>query len=306
MSIRRWRIGTRGSALALWQAHFVRERLAQADPGCRAEIEVIKTSGDLIQDRALLDAGGKGLFVKEIQTALLENKIDLAVHSLKDYPASNPKELVLACVPERQDRRDALVLARDRPISGLRSDARVATGSLRRHHQAKLLFPEWMITGLRGNVDTRLKKLDAGRFDAIMLAAAGLRRLGCEERISRLFEPEEIVPAAGQGAIAVECRAADKAVRAVLGRIENGKARREVEVERLFLKELGGGCTTPLGITARIEADVVVLHAFLASIRGERHLKESAEGPAEKAQTLALELLRRFWERGASELLERE
>ncbi len=306
MTIRRWRIGTRGSALALWQAHFVQERLAQADPSCFAEVEVIKTSGDLIQDRALLEVGGKGLFVKEIQTALLEGKVDLAVHSLKDYPAENPKELVLACVPERQDRRDALVMQKGQPLSSLPVDAVVATGSLRRRHQAKLLFPRWEIAGLRGNVDTRLKKLDAGQFNGILLASAGLRRLGYDARIGRYFEPNEMVPAVGQGAIAVECRANDKEMRALLGRIESPKARREVEAERRFLRELGGNCTTPLGITAIIDGDKVELHAFLASIRGERHLKDHASGAAEKAESLALELLKRFWGNGASELLERE
>ncbi len=306
MSAHRWRIGTRGSALALWQAHFVQRRLAEADPSCVAEVEIIKTSGDLIQDRALLEVGGKGLFVKEIQTALLEGAVDLAVHSLKDYPAENPQGLLLACVPERQDRRDALVMPRGKSANELPADAVVATGSLRRHHQAKLLFPRWKIAGLRGNVDTRLKKLDAGQCNAILLASAGLRRLGYESRIARLFEPQEMVPAVGQGAIAIECRSNDKEAKAFLGRIEAKVARRETGAERHFLRELGGNCTTPLGITAVIEGERAELYAFLASIKGERHMKDHIAGPAVKAEELASTLLKRFWEQGAAELLEKE
>ncbi len=306
MTARRWRIGTRGSALALWQAHFVRDRLAEADPGCIVDIEVIRTSGDKVQDRALLEVGGKGLFVKEIQTALLEGSVDLAVHSLKDYPAENPPSLALACVPQRQDRRDALVLPTGRALEGLSAGARVGTGSLRRHHQARLLHPGWRVEGLRGNVDTRLKKVDAGQLDAVILAAAGLKRLGYEGRISRLFDPEEMVPAVGQGAIAVECRSDDREVLSVLGRVEDTPARREVEAERRFLRGLGGSCTTPLGINAQLGSDRVVLRGFLASVKGDRHLKDRLEGPAEKAEALADELLKRFWDRGAAELMDRE
>lgn len=306
MKGRRWRIGTRGSALALWQAHYVRERLLEADPGCAVEIEVIKTSGDRIQDRALLEVGGKGLFVKEIQTALLEGTADLAVHSLKDYPAENPEALLLACVPQRQDRRDALVMPQGRPLDSLPTEPHVGTGSLRRHYQAQLLFPKWVISGLRGNVDTRLKKADTGQVDAVILAAAGLKRLGYEARISRAFTPDEMVPAVGQGAIAVECRADDREMRAVLGRMEDAVARREVEAERRFLQGLGGSCTTPLGISAELSGDRVTLRGFLSSLRGDRHIRERLEGPATKAEPLADQLLQLFWDRGAAALLERE
>jgi len=306
VSGRKWRIGTRGSALALWQAHFVRERLLEADPECAVEIEVIKTSGDRIQDRALLEVGGKGLFVKEIQTALLEGTADLAVHSLKDYPAENPAALALACVPQRHDRRDALVMPSGKPLEKLPDEPHVGTGSLRRHYQAQILHPKWIISGLRGNVDTRIKKTDTGQFDAVILAAAGLKRLGYEGRISRTFSPDEMVPAVGQGAIAVECRADDREMRAVLGGLEDVRARREIEAERRFLQGLGGSCTTPLGISAELAGDRVVLRGFLSSIKGDRWIKDTLEGPAAQADALSDALLQKFWDRGAAALLERE
>lgn len=306
MSGRKWRIGTRGSALALWQAHFVRDRLQAVDPGCTVEIETIKTQGDRVQDRALLEIGGKGLFIKEIQVALLEGRVDVAVHSLKDYPVENPKELLLACIPQRQDRRDALVLAQGKRIEDFPAEPHVGTGSLRRHHQAQLLHPKWLISGLRGNVDTRMKKADTGQLDAVILAAAGLKRLGYEARISRLFSPEEMVPAVGQGAIAVECRGDDRTMRAVLAKMDDTDAHREIDAERHFLEGLGGSCTTPLGINAELSQDRVVLRGFLASVRGDRHLKDRVEGPAADAMRLADELLQRFWDQGAAQILERE
>lgn len=306
MSGRNWRIGTRGSALALWQAHFVKARLLEADPGCAVEIEIIKTSGDRIQDRALLEIGGKGLFVKEIQVALVEGRADLAVHSLKDYPVENPAKLTIGCIPQRQDRRDALVLPHGKPIGALAKEPHVGTGSLRRQHQAKLLHPKWIISPLRGNVDTRIKKADSGQLDAVILAAAGLKRLGYEDRISRVFSAEEMVPAVGQGAIAVECRRDDREMLAVLGKMDDLSAHREISAERLFLEGIGGSCTTPVGINAELAGDQVTVRGFLSTVRGDRHLSDTIAGPADRAEELAKELLERFWSRGAAELLQAE
>lgn len=306
MSGRNWRIGTRGSALALWQAHFVKARLLEVDPGCTVEIEIIKTSGDRIQDRALLEIGGKGLFVKEIQMALVEGRADLAVHSLKDYPVENPEGLALGCIPQRQDRRDALVMPLGKPYEALGEEPHVGTGSLRRQHQAKLLHPRWVISPLRGNVDTRMKKADTGQVDAVVLAAAGLKRLGYQERISRTFSAEEMVPAVGQGAIAVECRKDDKEMLAVLGKMDDVAAHREIAAERLFLEGLGGSCTTPLGINAELAGDAVTVRGFLSTVKGDRHLRDEISGPADRAEALAQELLKRFWDRGAAELLRAE
>ena len=305
MNVETIRIGTRGSALALWQAHFVKARLLEVSPASAAEIVVIKTSGDLIQDRALLEVGGKGLFVKEIQLALLKGEVDVAVHSLKDYPAENPEELVLACIPHRQDPRDALVLPAGRPGHSLPSRPRVGTGSLRRQFQAQAAFPSWQIAGLRGNVDTRLKKVDTGELDAVILAAAGLNRLGHGGRISRLFSRDEMVPAVGQGAIAVEARGDHRPMLEILGRMEDGRARREIDAERRFLQGLGGSCTTPLGIHAEVQGDRVALRGFLSSVDGTGVIRDQVDGPAADALKLADDLLGRFWAKGAAHLLGR-
>lgn len=300
-----WRIGSRGSPLALWQAHHIRDLLRHADSKSDVEIEVIKTSGDRIQDRALVEVGGKGLFVKEIQAALLEDRVDLAVHSLKDYPAENPAELILACVPRREDRRDALVLQEGKREEDFPVEARVGTGSLRRHYQAALLHPGWRIEGLRGNVETRMKKADSGLLDAVILAAAGLRRLGHEGRIHRCFPPEQMVPAVGQGALALECREEDAGLRKLLRGLEDSGARTEVEAERHFLVAIGASCTTPLGFAAILEGERVTLLGFLASLDGKRHLKESLAGPVGESLKLVDRLLEKFLAQGAGDLLGR-
>lgn len=299
------RIGTRGSALALWQARYVKGRLEEARPSCAVEVVVIKTSGDRIQDRALLEVGGKGLFVKEIQAALLGGEVDLAVHSLKDYPVENPEELCLACVPQRQDPRDALVLPAGKGVGDLPPAPRVGTGSLRRQYQLQALHADWHIAGLRGNVDTRLKRVDQGDLDAVVLAAAGLNRLGHGDRITRLFSLDEMVPAVGQGAIAIETRRDKAELMALLAGLQDEKGRREIDAERLFLEGLGGSCTTPLGIHAEIDGERVTLRAFLSTVSGDRHITDRAEGPAPEAQALAKGLLDAFWGLGAAELLGR-
>ena len=303
MTPERLRIGTRGSALALWQAHYVRDRLQALPGGPAVEIRVIKTSGDKIQDRALLEVGGKGLFVKEIQQALLEGEVDLAVHSLKDYPAANPPELVLACVPQRQDPRDALVLPAGRPLESLPPAPKVGTGSLRRQFQLAAARPAWTLVGLRGNVDTRLRKVDGGELDAAVLAAAGLKRLGHEGRITLAFSLDEMVPAVGQGAIAIECRGDRSDLLALLGRLEDPLARRAVDAERRFLAGLGGSCTTPLGIHAHLADGRVVLRGYLSSLDGKRQIRETLEGEARRALDVADDLLERFRSLGSRELL---
>jgi hydroxymethylbilane synthase len=306
MAVEKLRIGSRGSALALWQAHYVRDRLRCLPEGLPAvEILVIKTSGDRIQDRALLEVGGKGLFVKEIQQALLDHEVDIAVHSLKDYPAANPPELTLACVPQRQDPRDALVLSEGRRMEDLPAAPKVGTGSLRRHFQLAAARPHWCIAGLRGNVDTRLRKVDRGELDAVVLAAAGLKRLGYEGRITRIFSLDEMVPAVGQGALAIECREDRPELLQLLRRLEDPQARREIEAERRFLAGLGGSCTTPLGIHAQVQEGRVSLRGYLSSLDGGRQIREDIEGEASRAADLADDLLERFRSLGAQELLGR-
>jgi len=303
VSLTKLRLATRGSALALWQANYVKSRLEALAGGLRVQIVPMKTSGDLIQDRALLEVGGKGLFVKEIQVALLEGRADLAIHSLKDYPAENPEALVLACVPQREDPRDALVLPQGSPLEALPRAARVGTGSLRRRHQALLLHPEWDVRGLRGNVETRLKKVDSGEIDAAVLAAAGLKRLGFGGRITRPFSVDEMIPAVGQGALAIEARRDDGAVLDLLRPLEDAPARLCVDAERRFLRGLGGSCTTPLGIHASIQGGRMVLRGFLSTVSGDRHIRDRAEGPASGGEALADSLLAVFMDRGAAALL---
>jgi hydroxymethylbilane synthase len=288
------RVGTRGSALALWQAHYIRDLLVEADPDTPVEIEIIKTSGDRIQNRALAEIGGKGLFVKEIQQALMDETVDLAVHSLKDYPAENPGELTLGCVPARADRRDVLVC----PVGGtekqLPQRARIGTGSLRRQYQLGLLKPAWQPVNIRGNVDTRLKKVERGEIHAVVLAAAGLNRLGHSDRITRFFSTEEMVPAVGQGAVAVECRRRDRDLMRVLEYIQDPGARLEVDAERHFLKALGASCVTPVGCSVELRGDEAAVRAFLASFDGSRHFRGEIAGPASEAKALTDRLLERM------------
>ena len=288
------RIGTRGSALALWQAHYIRDRLKEADPGTPVEIEVIKTSGDRIQDRALAEIGGKGLFVNEIQQALLDERVDLAVHSLKDYPAENPPELGLGCTPPRADRRDVLVCPLGTNGEDLPQCPRIGTGSLRRQYQLALLKPGWQLVNIRGNVDTRLRKVDRGEIHAVVLAAAGLNRLGYSDRITRHFSTEEMVPAVGQGAVAVECRRADQGLLRVLETIQDPATRLEVDAERHFLKALGASCVTPVGCSVELQGDEVAIRVFLASFDGAKHVSGEISGPAGEAKALTDRLLQRF------------
>ncbi len=303
MAERTLRLATRGSALALWQARYVQRRLEEAHPGLRVEILVVKTSGDRIQDRPLLEVGGKGLFVKEIQAALLAQEADLAIHSLKDYPAQNPKALCLACVPAREDPRDALVLPLGEGPEALPEDALIGTGSLRRAHQVRRLFPSWRLQGIRGNVETRLRKVDGGEIHGAVLACAGLKRLGYGDRITRPFSVDEVVPAVGQGALAVEARRGDREVLSLVEPLEDARARLCVEAERWFLRGLGGSCTTPLGIHATLDRDWLVLRGFLATVAGDRWIADRVEGSADEAPRLADRLLRAFDRRGARALL---
>lgn len=254
MSAPLFRIGARGSKLSLAQTGQTLARLA-SKLGLDAsafEIVPIVTSGDRIQDRTLIDAGGKGLFTKELDEALLEGRIDLAVHSLKDLPTRLPERIALACVPEREDPRDAFVSLKAKTLAELPAGATVGTASLRRQAQVLFARRDLRVSVLRGNVDTRLKKLEAGEADATFLALAGLKRLGLEGRAASLVDPQETPPAACQGAIAITARADDARVRDALGRCEDIEARIEIEAERAFLDALDGSCRTPIGALARV------------------------------------------------------
>jgi hydroxymethylbilane synthase len=254
-------IGSRGSQLALWQAHWVKAQLEELGEECR--IEIIHTTGDKITDVALSKVGTKGLFTKEIEEALLDGSIDLAVHSLKDMPTEVPAGLTLAAFPVREDARDAVV---GKKLSELALGARVGTSSLRRSAQLRALRPDLQIENIRGNVDTRLRKLDEGQYDAILLAAAGLRRLGWQDRVAELLEPEVMCPAVGQGALAIETRDDAGHAFAVCRRLDNAQTRICVTAERSLLATLGGGCQVPIGAYAVVAVTPAVAPASAPAV----------------------------------------
>jgi hydroxymethylbilane synthase len=290
-------IGSRGSQLALWQARHIQACLEAL--GAETRIEIIKTTGDKIQDVPLAKVGGKGLFTKEIEEALLAGAIDLAVHSMKDVPADLPGGLTIAAIPEREEARDALV---GRRLAELAGGARIGTSSLRRSSQLRAFNGELRIEMLRGNVDTRLRKLDEGQFDAIVLAAAGLRRLGCEHRIAELVPPEIMCPAVGQGALAIETREDGGAAFLAAGTLDHPETRRAVTAERAFLAAVGGGCQVPVGAYARIGNGEVHLRAIIASPEGDRTISGaiSSPDPDHAGSTLGRQLLAQ----GGREILE--
>jgi hydroxymethylbilane synthase len=270
------RIGSRGSQLALWQANHVKELLEQR--GHRIEIEIIKTTGDKITDVALAQVGTKGMFTKEIEEALAENRVDLAVHSLKDLPTEIPSGFEIAAIPPRQDARDAFCSLKYKRIQDLPQGARVGTSSLRRQAQLKALRPDLDTHALRGNVDTRLRKLEAGEYDAVILAAAGLKRLGKQDSIRQLLDAKVMCPAAGQGALAVEIRKADSAVRQHVIFLDDAAARLTTTCERALLNKMGGGCQVPIGAFAEIILGKLHLQAVVASPEGSTVLRKSGEG----------------------------
>ena len=270
------RIGSRGSQLALWQANHIRELLEQR--GHRIEIEIIKTTGDKITDVALARVGTKGMFTREIEEALAENRVDLAVHSLKDLPTEIPSGFEIAAIPPRQDARDAFCSLKYKRIQDLPQGARVGTSSLRRQAQLKALRPDLDTHALRGNVDTRLRKLEAGEYDAVILAAAGLKRLGKQDSIRQLLDAKVMCPAAGQGALAVEIRKADSAVRQHVIFLDDAAARLTTTCERALLNKMGGGCQVPIGAFAEIILGKLHLQAVVASPEGSTVLRKSGEG----------------------------
>ena len=289
-------IGSRGSRLALWQARHIAARLGEL--GAESRIEVIKTTGDKITGTPLAQAGGKGLFTKEIEEALLAGTIDVAVHSLKDMPTGLPAGLTLAAFPEREEPRDALV---GRTLAELREGSRVGTSSLRRAAQLRALGRGIVTELLRGNVDTRLRKFDQGQCDAIVLAAAGLRRLGWQDRITELLPVEVMCPAAGQGALAIETRETDRKVAELVRRLDHNETRTAVTAERALLATLGGGCQVPIGAHAHVEGIRLRLRGVVATPDGVHIV--SGEHTGIEPETVGRELGRRLLAQGAREIL---
>jgi len=292
-------IGSRGSQLALWQANWVKARLEELGEECR--IEIIHTTGDKITDVALSKVGTKGLFTKEIEEALLAGSIDLAVHSLKDMPTDVPSGLTLAAFPVREDPRDAIV---GKKLSNLPLRARVGTSSLRRSAQLRAIRPDLQIENIRGNVDTRLRKLDEGQYDAILLASAGLRRLGWHDRIADVLDPDVMCPAVGQGALAIETR--DDAGRGFgfCSRLDNRDTRTAVTAERAVLATLGGGCQVPIGAHATVRNNEVALRAVVVSPDGTQLIRKNATGPAGQAADLGRNLGEELLAAGGRQILE--
>jgi len=287
-------IGSRGSKLALWQAHFVRDSLLRQHSGLEVEVRIIKTKGDKVLDVALSRIGGKGLFTKELEEAILSGEVDLAVHSLKDLPTDLPQGLVAGVVTRRSHGADVLVSRENRLFKELPAGSRVGTGSLRRRVQLKALRPDLEYADLRGNVDTRLRKLDSGAYEAIVLAQAGLLRLGLEGRISQVFSPDEVVPAAGQGALALEYREDDSGTAGLVSFLADRATTLEVDQERLFLWTLGGGCQVPIGVKAELlPAGEIQLQGMLADLEGERLMRDKLSGSpqAEPGRRLAERML---------------
>jgi hydroxymethylbilane synthase len=298
------RLGTRGSALARTQSDAVRRALEASHPGLSVEVELIRTSGDQLQQGPLAPVGGKGLFVKEIEEALLAGRIDFAVHSLKDMPAVMRDGLVLAATPRRADPRDVLVSRVDR-LDALPAGARLGTASVRRRAQILARRRDLEVVVLRGNVDTRLRRWHEGDFDAIVLAAAGLARLGIAEPSATPLSPEELLPAVGQGALALECRTDDAATRARLAALDHGPSARAVTAERAFLRAIGGDCNTPLAAHATVDGERLHLRAQVSDLDGTRWLEDAGDGVRAEAEAIGRDVAQRLLARGAGALLRR-
>jgi hydroxymethylbilane synthase len=295
------RIATRRSALAKWQAHHVSALLTAREPGLEVQLLELMTRGDRILDVPLAEVGGKGLFVKEIEDALLRGDAQIAVHSMKDLPATEPPGLVIAAVPLREDPRDALV-SHGKKLAELPRGARVGTASLRRSAQLQAMRPDLKIETIRGNVATRLRKIDEG-FDAVVLAHAGLRRLGLTDKVAQVFSTDEMLPAVAQGALAIEARQDDAETMRRLAPLEDAVTRIQVEAERGFLRKLQGGCQVPIAGHAEVKDGLVRLRGLVANLDGTVIIRGERSGPVADAARVGLELAEELLARGAGEIL---
>jgi len=296
------RIGSRGSQLALWQAHHISALLRER--GHEVEIEIIHTTGDKITDVALAKVGTKGMFTKEIEEALAAGRVDLAVHSLKDLPTELPRGFEIAAITERQDPRDAFCSVHFAKIDDLFPGARVGTSSLRRQAQLKAIRPDLEIHPLRGNVDTRLRKLEQDEYDAVILASAGLKRLGKTELVKQIIPAEIMCPAAGQGALGIEIREADKKTRSLLAFLNDPAARAATTCERALLHRLGGGCQVPIGAFAEVRNGVLHLESVVADPDGTKLVRDSRDGNIEDPEQLGHDAGTALLTRGGDQILE--
>lgn len=297
------RIGSRGSILARWQAEFVRKQLFHL-AGVEAEIVIIKTSGDKMQQAPLGQIGGKGIFIKELEEALLDESVDLAVHSVKDIPTDTPSRLFFPAVCRRDDVRDCLVSHSGTLLASLKQGARVGTSSLRRQAQLRHYRPDLDIRDLRGNVDTRLRKVEGGEYDAIVLSKAGLDRLGWSQKIAEPLSTDISLPAVGQGAIAIESRVKDEEASEILGKLNDEETRTVIIAERALMAALQGGCQVPMGAWARVERGQLVMEAVVCSLDGVQYVRQKATAAPEQAAELGQRMAQMLIDGGARNILE--
>jgi hydroxymethylbilane synthase len=298
------KIGTRGSALALTQTHWVADRIKQRYPEMEIAIVVIKTKGDIMQDVSLAKIGGKGVFVKEIEDALLRGDVDIAVHSIKDVPAELPEGLHIGTVPEREDPRDVLIAKDNWKIESLPRGARIGTGSLRRGMQMRNLLPDVQIVPLRGNLDTRIRKIESEDLDGVIVAAAGIRRMGWVHRVSQFIPAEVMLPAVGQGALGIEMRTGDRSMKEMLVFLNHSATGMEVGAERSFLQRLGGGCQLPIAAYAKIRSDELTLRGLVGSLDGRAMITDEVRGKPPDYLILGTLLAERILSRGGQALID--
>ncbi|WP_417618577.1 hydroxymethylbilane synthase [Oceanisphaera sp.] len=303
MANRTIRIATRKSLLALWQAHYVKEQLERLHPHIEVELVPMTTKGDVLLDTPLAKIGGKGLFIKELEQAMLDGRADIAVHSMKDVPVEFPEGLGLTVICEREDPRDAFVSNHYTHLEQLPAGAVVGTASLRRECQIRARYPHLEVKVLRGNVQTRLRKLDDGEYDAIILAAAGLKRLELDDRIAGLMSPEDCLPANGQGAVGIESRLDDAELLALLAPLDHHESRLRVEAERAMNQGLQGGCQVPIGSYAELQGDQLWLRGLVGRPDGSQIIHEEMTGPADQGKEMGAEMAKRLLARGADKIL---
>ncbi len=298
------RIGTRKSKLALWQANYIASQLKKHYPDIQVELVKIVTKGDKILDVPLAKVGGKGLFVKEIEEAMLRNEIDIAVHSLKDVPTYFPEGLGLVAITEREDPRDAFLSVKYSSIDEMPEGAVLGTSSLRRKAQIMLKRGDLEIRDLRGNVDTRIRKLEEGQYDGIILAYAGLKRLGLEGKVRQVFEPDFMIPAVAQGFLGIEARLDDEETRKIVSVLNHRESEIRAKAERAFLKTLEGGCQVPLAAYSEIDGDKLKITGFVSDLEGKRVFRDSMEGPPEEAERIGTALAEKLLDMGARQVLD--
>ena len=299
-----FKIGTRGSKLALTQTNFVAEKIKKLMPEAEIEICVIKTSGDIMQDVSLLTIGGQGVFVKELEEALLSNKIDLAVHSMKDVPGETPEELMFAAILPREDVRDVLVSRDNIKMEFMPKGAKIGTGSQRRGAQIKAMLSDVNIVPLRGNIDTRLKKIETENLTGVILAAAGMKRMGLAEKITQFLPVETMLPAVGQGALGLQIRKCDVDLAKICAPLNDVTTATEIAAERSFLRGLGGGCSLPIAALGKLEKDRLSLEGMLAAPNGSTMIREKISGAKEEAEELGKKLAEIILEKGGRRLLD--